>query len=367
MKAKSPVQKAVIAKKKVESSEPESESEEKPQPKKAVVAAKKPVAKKESSSEESEEEVKPQPKKAVVAAKKPVAKKESSSEESEEEVKPAKKAVVAAKKVAKKESSSEESEEEVKPAKKAAPVKVAPKAKAVVEESEEESDDKPQPKKAAVKVAAKPAKVESEIEEEEPVAAPAAEADEEGDFEVCVKGLSFQAYDSDIQDHFSQCGTVLNVKLLTRDDGKSKGIAFVKFGKKSEFTKALGLDGAEHLGRTLKIEESQGKRNNGGDFGGNQRGGFGGAQRGGFGGPGRTQPQSGNANIETPTLFVGGLSYNSTVDSLREFFGQAGQVSSARIVTDKETGKVKPILFSLADSDTLNSTMSTPPRRPTLP
>ena len=152
--------------------------------------------------------------------------------------------------------------------------------------------------------------------------------DEDGEFEVCVKGLSFNAYDSDIKDFFDQCGNVVQVKLLTRDDGKSKGIAFVKFSKKSSFNKAIALDGAEHMTRSIKIEEAQGKKNN--DFnnrvGSNQRGGsFGAAKQ--F----STEP----AKIESNTLFIGGLSYNSTVDSIKGFFAEAGEVTSARIVTDK--------------------------------
>jgi RNA recognition motif-containing protein len=91
------------------------------------------------------------------------------------------------------------------------------------------------------------------------------------------------------------------------------------------------------LGRNLTIEESQGKKpfNNGGSFGGNQRGGF--SQRGG---QGNNYPAPGSATIETPTLFIGGLSYNSTAESIKDFFSSVGDVASARVVTDKETGKV---------------------------
>ena len=197
------------------------------------------------------------------------------------------------------------------------------------------------------------------------------EDDEEGQFEVCVKGLSFQAYDSDIRALFESCGNVTEVKLLTRDDGKSKGIAFVKFSKKSSFNKALEFNGSEHLGRNIVVEEAQGKK--GGNFGQNNgfnnRGG-----QGNFGGQGgqrqfnnnRQQAPQGNANIETPTLFLGGLSYNSTVESIKDYFAQAGPVASARIVTDKETGKVFFYLFSPVDSDTLNFTMLIPPKRPTM-
>lgn len=138
-----------------------------------------------------------------------------------------------------------------------------------------------------------------------------------------MKGLSFNAYDSDIKDFFDQCGNVVQVKLLTRDDGKSKGIAFVKFSKKSSFNKAIALDGAEHMTRSIKVEEAQGKKNN--DFG-NKGGNFGGAPK-----QFSTEP----AKIESNTLFIGGLSYNSTVDSIKGLFASVGEVTSARIVTDK--------------------------------
>lgn len=112
---------------------------------------------------------------------------------------------------------------------------------------------------------------------------------------------------------------------MTRDDGKSKGTAFVKFSKKSSFNKALELSGSDHMGRSLTIEESQGKKP------------FNGAERGGNSKPfGSNQyPQSSNVVIETPTLFIGGISYNSTAESIKDFFSTAGPVASARVVTDR--------------------------------
>jgi RNA recognition motif-containing protein len=38
-------------------------------------------------------------------------------------------------------------------------------------------------------------------------------------------------------------------------------------------------------------------------------------------------------------LFVGGLPYRTTGDELRDAFAQAGEVASASIVTDRETGR----------------------------
>ena len=44
-------------------------------------------------------------------------------------------------------------------------------------------------------------------------------------------------------------------------------------------------------------------------------------------------------------LYVGNLSFSASDDSLREMFGQAGQVESARIMTDRDTARSKGFGF----------------------
>ncbi len=44
-------------------------------------------------------------------------------------------------------------------------------------------------------------------------------------------------------------------------------------------------------------------------------------------------------------LFVGGLPYRTTNDELRDAFAQAGEVASASIVTDRETGRSRGFGF----------------------
>lgn len=44
-------------------------------------------------------------------------------------------------------------------------------------------------------------------------------------------------------------------------------------------------------------------------------------------------------------LFVGGISFDSTEDSLKEFFAAAGTVESAVIITDKMSGRSKGFGF----------------------
>ena len=54
-------------------------------------------------------------------------------------------------------------------------------------------------------------------------------------------------------------------------------------------------------------------------------------------------------------LYVGGISYRSTEDSLGEAFAQAGSVVSAKIITDRMTGRSRGFGFvemSTADEAT---------------
>jgi len=44
-------------------------------------------------------------------------------------------------------------------------------------------------------------------------------------------------------------------------------------------------------------------------------------------------------------LFVGGLSWDTTEDSLRALFAQAGTVESAQIIVDRDTGRSKGFGF----------------------
>lgn len=58
-------------------------------------------------------------------------------------------------------------------------------------------------------------------------------------------------------------------------------------------------------------------------------------------------------------LFVGGLPYRTTGDELRDAFAQAGEVVSASIVTDRETGRSRGFGFvEMADGSAAQSAIS---------
>ncbi|HVU59595.1 MAG TPA: RNA-binding protein [Candidatus Saccharimonadales bacterium] len=50
-------------------------------------------------------------------------------------------------------------------------------------------------------------------------------------------------------------------------------------------------------------------------------------------------------------LFVGSLAFSATDDDLAQFFGQFGTVVSAKVITDRETGRSKGFGFVEMSSD----------------
>jgi RNA recognition motif-containing protein len=102
--------------------------------------------------------------------------------------------------------------------------------------------------------------------------------------------LSFNVTSSDLDQLFAQYGTVQSAEVISdRETGRSKGFGFVEMSNDQEAQAAIaGVNGTEHDGRTLTVNEARPKENRGGGGGGGGRGygGGGGGGRGGYGGGG---------------------------------------------------------------------------------
>ncbi len=105
-----------------------------------------------------------------------------------------------------------------------------------------------------------------------------------------VGNLAYQTMENDLQDYFSQAGSVTSVNLmLDKFTGKSRGFAFIEFASPADAQKAVEMfHGKDFQGRDLTVniarpkEERPPRREGGG--GGGYRGGGGGGYRGGGGG-----------------------------------------------------------------------------------
>lgn len=76
---------------------------------------------------------------------------------------------------------------------------------------------------------------------------------------IYVGNLSYQVTEEGISQAFSDYGTVRRVQLPTdRETGRVRGFAFVEMSSEAEETAAIeALDGAEWMGRDLKVNKAK--------------------------------------------------------------------------------------------------------------
>lgn len=108
-----------------------------------------------------------------------------------------------------------------------------------------------------------------------------------------VGNLPYSFRDEDLQQTFSQYGSVSSAKvMMERDTGRSKGFGFVEMGSDAEAQSAIqGVHGQSFGGRDLVVNEARPMearppRSGGGFGGGGGYGGGGGRSGGGYGGGG---------------------------------------------------------------------------------
>ena len=109
------------------------------------------------------------------------------------------------------------------------------------------------------------------------------------------------------------------VKLLQRD-GRPSGKGFVQFSTHKEAVKAKEANGQDFNGRNIEVRFSSDPRP---EY----------APRQNFGRQGGSSEQR---HTNENTIFIGGLSYQSTEDSVSDFFSQCGNITSVRLAKDQE-------------------------------
>lgn len=90
---------------------------------------------------------------------------------------------------------------------------------------------------------------------------------------IYVGNLSYQVTEEDITAVFKEYGTVKQVQVPTdRETGRPRGFCFVEMGTEAEETAAIdALDGAEWMGRSLKVNKAKPREERGGRSGGGSR------------------------------------------------------------------------------------------------
>lgn len=89
---------------------------------------------------------------------------------------------------------------------------------------------------------------------------------------IYVGNLSYEVTDADLTAVFAEYGSVKRVQLPTdRETGRMRGFGFVEMGSDAEEAAAIeALDGAEWMGRDMKVNKAKPReqRGGGGSFGG---------------------------------------------------------------------------------------------------
>lgn len=86
---------------------------------------------------------------------------------------------------------------------------------------------------------------------------------------IYVGNLSYEVTQEDLNTVFAEYGSVKRVNLPTdRETGRVRGFAFVEMSTETEETAAIeALDGAEWMGRDMKVNKAK-PREDRGSFGG---------------------------------------------------------------------------------------------------
>jgi len=90
---------------------------------------------------------------------------------------------------------------------------------------------------------------------------------------IYVGNLSYSVTQDDLSSVFAEYGTVKRVQLLTdRETGRPRGFAFVEMQSEAEETAAIeALDGAEWMGRDLKVNKARPREDRRPSSGGGRR------------------------------------------------------------------------------------------------
>lgn len=76
---------------------------------------------------------------------------------------------------------------------------------------------------------------------------------------IYIGNLSYSAKEEDLEEVFNEYGKVKRITLPTdRETGRPRGFAFVEMESEADEDKAIeGLDGAEWMGRELRVNKAK--------------------------------------------------------------------------------------------------------------
>ncbi|TSK38431.1 RNA-binding protein 28 [Bagarius yarrelli] len=152
---------------------------------------------------------------------------------------------------------------------------------------------------------------------------------------IIIRNLSFKCSEADLKDVFSKYGTVLDVKIPLKPDGKKRGFAFVQFKNMLEAGKALAATNLKEIkDRRVAVDWAVSKDK----FLAGQLGSAAAKEK-------RKNPLPSDVN-EGKTIFIRNLSYDSEDEAIEQVLLQFGELRYVRVVMNAETGHSKGCAFA---------------------
>lgn len=141
-----------------------------------------------------------------------------------------------------------------------------------------------------------------------------------------VGNLDYDANENDVNELFSNYGEVLSaIVVRNKDDGTSKGFAFVEMETIDEAQKAAdGLDAVMFMGRAITVNEAR--------------------EKAAAKAPAKRVFES-SYKPGTKKLYVGNLPFSVTEDDIKDLFSSAGEVKNVKIIVDQDTKRSKGFCF----------------------
>jgi len=297
-------------------------------------------------------DAKAQRKAAKKAAKEAVAAQEVAEEKDQEAEKAARKAAKKAAKaaaeavvaVAEEEEQVDAAEERAKrkAAKKAAKIAAAAAEAEVTKKDDQEAEhesEEPTLKKAKIEKC----DVEKSMEAEQPV------------LKVFIKGLPYSLDEASLKRDFGDCGEIVSLQFPLNEEGRPKGFAFISFATKEGFEAALKFDNTDYGGRQISVakanENGKGKDGKGGfrdwecpSCGDNVFARNSVCRSCGTARPDGPVVSGGAKQDQENTVFIRGLPFSVTEDSVRKDFSECGEIESLKLPLNEE-GKPRGIAF----------------------
>ncbi|KAF9167970.1 hypothetical protein DFQ26_002195 [Actinomortierella ambigua] len=150
-----------------------------------------------------------------------------------------------------------------------------------------------------------------------------------GEYGVWIGNLSFLTTDKALRHFFKDVGAeITRVNLPKGHDKRNKGFAYVDFESQEGQENAIAMSEKELDGRKVLIKSSK-------SFSGRPM----------VSKTEVTDKSFKQKHSESPTLFVGNLSFNSTRESLKALFEDAGEIRKVRLATFEDTGKCKGFAY----------------------